>query len=413
MRRMIVKHDMRRVVVTGMGMISSIGFDVAQNLKSLQQGTSGISFSDVQKKYNFRSHVHGDPHRLYDDLNIEKRSQRFMNTGAKWNYIAMQEAISDSGLEEKEISHPMTGILMGSGGIDSVSIRRVIDITLESGPKKVGPFSVPQMMTSSHVACLAVLFKILGVNYSVSSACATSTHCIGHGVELIQWGKQDIMFVGGGDALDWSSAATFDAMKALSSKHNHTPEQASRPYDKDRDGFVMSAGAGVLVLEELEHAKKRGADIYAEMIGYAATSDGFDMVQPSGKGAARCMKMALKETNIPVNYISPHATSTPLGDLREIEAIQNVFGHDIPPLSATKSLTGHALGATGVHEAIYSLLMMKHNFITASANIETLSPEFFDIPIVRELRENVKMDCVLSNSFGFGGTNATLVFKKI
>jgi 3-oxoacyl-[acyl-carrier-protein] synthase-1 len=338
---------------------------------------------------------------------------RFLGGGAAWNHVAMEQAIRDSGVEEKEISNVRTGIVMGSGGPSCRAIIDAADTARSKGPKRVGPFAVPKAMSSTASATLATWFKIKGVNYSISSACATSNHCIGNAAELIQWGKQDLIFAGGCEELDWSLSVLFDAMGAMSSKYNETPQKASRAYDKDRDGFVIAGGAGVLVLEELEHAKARGAKIYGEIAGYGATSDGYDMVAPSGEGAARCMKMALENVKAPVDYINPHATSTPIGDIKEIEAVREVFGAKCPPISATKSLTGHSLGATGVQEAIYSLLMMQNGFICESANIENLDPAFADIPIVRERQDNVKLGCVLSNSFGFGGTNASVVFKRL
>jgi len=338
---------------------------------------------------------------------------RFLGGGAAWNHVAMEQAIRDSGVEEKEISNVRTGIVMGSGGPSCRAIIDAADTARSKGPKRVGPFAVPKAMSSTASATLATWFKIKGVNYSISSACATSNHCIGNAAELIQWGKQDLIFAGGCEELDWSLSVLFDAMGAMSSKYNETPQKASRAYDKDRDGFVIAGGAGVLVLEELEHAKARGAKIYGEVAGYGATSDGYDMVAPSGEGAVRCMKMALENVKAPVDYINPHATSTPIGDIKEIEAVREVFGAKCPPISATKSLTGHSLGATGVQEAIYSLLMMQNGFICESANIENLDPAFADIPIVRERQDNVKLGCVLSNSFGFGGTNASVVFKRL
>jgi 3-oxoacyl-[acyl-carrier-protein] synthase-1 len=335
-----------------------------------------------------------------------------MGDGAAWNWIAMQQAITDAGLEESDVKNERTGLIMGSGGPSTRTIVAAADTTREKSPKRVGPFAVPAAMSSTNSATLAVPFGIRGVNYSISSACATSTHCIGNAAELIQWGKQDVMFAGGGEELDWTLSVLFDAMGAMSSDFNDTPARASRAYDKDRDGFIIAGGGGTVVLEELEHARARGAKIYCELVGYGATSDGVDMVQPSGEGAARCMALALSTVNEKVDYINPHATSTPIGDLREIEAIREVFGNDIPPISATKSLTGHSLGAAGVQEAIYSILMMQNDFICESANIEELDPDFADIPIVRERRDNVNLDVVLSNSFGFGGTNGTLVFQR-
>jgi 3-oxoacyl-[acyl-carrier-protein] synthase-1 len=358
--------------------------------------------------------VHGAP-RLDPEEVVDRRAMRFLGGGAAWNHVAMEQAIRDAGLEEAEISNERTGIVMGSGGPSCRAIIEAADTARGKGPKRVGPFAVPKAMSSTASATLATWFKIKGVNYSISSACATSNHCIGNAFELIQYGKQDMMFAGGCEELDWTLTVLFDAMGALSSKYNDTPAKASRAYDADRDGFVISAGAGVVVLEELEHAKARGARIYAELAGYGATSDGADMVAPSGEGAARCMRLALKEVKPPVDYINPHATSTPIGDLKEIEAIREVFGsgEKCPPISATKSLAGHSQGATGVHEAIYSLLMMNNGFICESANIENLDPAFADMPILRERRDNVTLGCVLSNSFGFGGTNASIVFKRL
>jgi 3-oxoacyl-[acyl-carrier-protein] synthase-1 len=338
---------------------------------------------------------------------------RFLGTGAAWNHVAMEQAIRDAGLEENDVSNERTGIIMGSGGPSTRTIVDAADTTRSKGPKRVGPFAVPKAMSSTASATLATWFKIKGVNYSIASACATSNHCIGNAAEIIQWGKQDMIFAGGCEDLDWTMSVLFDAMGAMSSSFNQTPDKASRAYDKDRDGFVIAGGAGVLVLEELEHAKARGAKIYAELAGYGATSDGHDMVAPSGEGAMRCMRQALATVKAPIDYINPHATSTPIGDIKEIEAVREVFGDKIPPISGTKSLTGHSLGAAGVQEAIYSLLMMNNGFICESANIENLDPAFEDIPIVRERRDNVQLGCVLSNSFGFGGTNASVVFKRL
>ena len=405
---------MRRVVVTGMGIVSSIGNNTQEVLASLREAKPGISRADKYAELGFRCQVHGAP-TLNAEEAIDRRAMRFLGGGAAWNHVAMEQAIRDAGLEDGEISDPMTGIIMGSGGPSTRTIVEAADIARSKGPKRVGPFAVPKAMASSPSATLATWFKIKGASYSISSACATSNHCIGNAYELIQWGKQDVMFAGGCEELDWTLSVLFDAMGAMSSKFNATPEKASRAYDVDRDGFVISGGAGVLVLEELEHAKARGARIYAEVAGYGASSDGNDMVAPSGEGAARCMRMALANVKPPVDYINPHATSTPVGDLREIEAVRDVFGagDKCPPISATKSLTGHSQGATGVHEAIYSLLMMNNGFICESANIDTLDPAFADMPIVRERRDDVKLGCVLSNSFGFGGTNACVVFKRL
>jgi 3-oxoacyl-[acyl-carrier-protein] synthase-1 len=362
----------------------------------------------------FRSQVHGAP-TLDASEAVDRRAMRFLGGGAAWNHVAMEQAIRDAGLEESEVSNERTGIVMGSGGPSTRAIVEAADVARSKGPKRVGPFGVPKSMSSTASATLATWFKIRGLSYSISSACATSNHCIGNAYELIQYGKQDMVFAGGCEELDWTLTVLFDGMGALSSKYNETPSKASRAYDADRDGFVISAGAGVLVLEELDHAKARGARIYGELAGYGATSDGVDMVSPSGEGAARCMRMALKDVKPRVDYINPHATSTPIGDLKEIEAIREVFGSGdkCPPISATKSLTGHSQGATGVHEAIYSLLMMNNGFICESANIENLDPAFADMPILRQRRDGVTLGCVLSNSFGFGGTNASIVFKRL
>ena len=405
---------MRRVVVTGMGIVSSIGNNTQEVLASLREAKSGVVRADKYAELGFRCHVHGAP-TLDASEAVDRRAMRFLGGGAAWNHVAMEQAIRDAGLEESEISNERTGLVMGSGGPSTRAIVEAADIARSKGPKRVGPFAVPKAMSSTASATLATWFKIKGLSYSISSACATSNHCIGNAFELIQYGKQDMMFAGGCEELDWTLTVLFDAMGALSSKYNDTPAKASRAYDADRDGFVISAGAGVLVLEELEHAKARGARIYAELAGYGATSDGADMVAPSGEGAARCMRLALKDVKPPVDYINPHATSTPIGDLKEIEAIREVFGsgEKCPPISATKSLTGHSQGATGVHEAIYSLLMMNSGFICESANIENLDPAFADMPILRERRDNVTLGCVLSNSFGFGGTNASIVLKRL
>ena len=402
---------MRRVVVTGIGIVSSIGSNSQEVNASLREAKPGIVKAEDYTRLGFRCQVHGAP-TIDLDSSIDRRVRRFMGDGAAWNWIAMQQAITDAGLEESDVKNERTGLIMGSGGPSTRTIVAAADTTREKSPKRVGPFAVPAAMSSTNSATLAVPFGIRGVNYSISSACATSTHCIGNAAELIQWGKQDVMFAGGGEELDWTLSVLFDAMGAMSSHFNDTPAKASRAYDKDRDGFIIAGGGGTVVLEELEHARARGAKIYCELVGYGATSDGVDMVQPSGEGAARCMALALSTVNEKVDYINPHATSTPIGDLREIEAIREVFGNDIPPISATKSLTGHSLGAAGVQEAIYSILMMQNDFICESANIEELDPDFADIPIVRERRDNVNLDVVLSNSFGFGGTNGTLVFQR-
>jgi 3-oxoacyl-[acyl-carrier-protein] synthase I len=405
---------MRRVVVTGMGIVSSIGNNTQEVLAALREARSGIVRADKYSELGFRSQVHGAPTLDAAEV-VDRRAMRFHGGGTGWNHVAMEQAIRDSGLEDKEISHERTGIIMGSGGPSARTIVESADIARSKGPKRVGPFAVPKAMSSTASATLATWFKIKGVNYSISSACATSNHCIGNASEIIQLGKQDVIFAGGCEELDWTLSVLFDAMGAMSSKFNATPEKASRAYDADRDGFVIAGGAGVLVLEELEHAKARGARIYAEIAGYGATSDGYDMVAPSGEGAERCMRMALSTVKAPVDYINPHATSTPAGDPPEIEAVRKVFGagDKCPPISATKSLTGHSLGAAGVQEAIYSLLMMNNGFICESANIENLDPVFADMPIVRERRDNVSLGCVLSNSFGFGGTNASIVLKHV
>ena len=403
--------SMRRVVVTGMGIVASIGNDAQEVLASLREARSGLVRAKDYAELGFRCQVHGEPKLDWENM-IDRKVRRFMGAGAAWNYIAMEQAIRDAGLEESDVTNERTGLIMGSGGPSTRAIVQAADTTRSKGPRKVGPFEVPKSMSSTNSATLATPFKIHGVNYSISSACSTSAHCVGNAAELIQWGKQDIIFAGGGEELDWTLSVLFDAMNAMSSDFNETPEKASRAYDIRRDGFVIAGGAGVLVMEELEHAKARGAKIYAELAGYGATSDGHDMVQPSGEGAVRCMKLAMEGIDCKIDYINPHATSTPIGDLKEIEALREVFGSDIPPISATKSLTGHSLGAAGVHEAIYSLLMMNNGFICESANIEELDPAFSDIPIVRERLDNAQLNCVMSNSFGFGGTNAALVFKR-
>jgi 3-oxoacyl-[acyl-carrier-protein] synthase-1 len=403
---------MKRVVVTGMGIVSSIGNNTQEVLASLREAKSGIVKADKYAELGFRCQVHGAP-TLDAAESVDRRAMRFLGGGAAWNHVAMEQAIRDSGLETGDISNERTGLIMGSGGPSTRTIVESADVARSKGPKRVGPFAVPKAMSSTASATLSTWFKIKGVNYSISSACATSNHCIGNAFETIVMGKQDIVFAGGCEELDWTLSVLFDAMGAMSSNFNDTPQKASRAYDADRDGFVIAGGAGVLVLEELEHAKARSAKIYAEVAGYGATSDGVDMVQPSGEGAVRCMRMALADVNAPVDYINPHATSTPIGDLKEIEAIREVFGAKCPPISATKSLTGHSLGAAGAQEAIYSLLMMNSGFICESANIDNLDPAFADVPIVRARRDNVKLGCVLSNSFGFGGTNASVVFKHV
>jgi 3-oxoacyl-[acyl-carrier-protein] synthase I len=404
---------MRRVVVTGMGIVSSIGNNTQEVLASLREARSGIVKAEDYERYGFRCQVHGAPSLNPEEI-VDRRAMRFHGKGTAWNHVAMDQAIRDAGLEEGDISHERTGIIMGSGGPSTRVIVEAADITRDRGPKRIGPFAVPKAMSSTASATLATWFKIKGVNYSISSACATSNHCVGNAYEMIQYGKQDVMFAGGCEDLDWTLSSLFDAMGAMSTKYNDRPATASRAYDANRDGFVIAGGAGVLVLEELERAKARGARIYGEVVGYGMTSDGYDMVAPSGEGAIRCMRMALKDVHNPVDYINPHATSTPVGDEKEIEAIREVFGSGdrCPPISATKSLTGHSLGATGVQEAIYSLLMMNNGFICESAHIEEIDPAFADMNIVRKRVDDARIDTVLSNSFGFGGTNATLVFSR-
>jgi len=403
---------MKRVVITGIGIVSCLGNNQSEVYESLINTKSGISFSEEYKKFNFKSQICGMPNIKFED-HIDRKFIRFMGDGSAYNYIAMKEAVTDSGLEEKDISNELTGIIMGSGGPSVKNVVHAVDSTRESSPKKMGPFVVPRTMASTVSATLAVPFKIKGVNYSISSACATSGHCIGNAMELIQFGKQKIVFAGGGEEIHWAMSSMFDAMTALSSKYNDNPKTASRPYDKTRDGFVIAGGAGVLVLEELEHAKARGAKIYAELTGYGATSDGYDMVAPSGEGAVRCMKMALSTVKNKIDYLNTHGTSTPVGDITELKAVREAFGESIPKISSTKSLTGHPLGAASVHEAIYCLIMMKNNFIAASANITEMDDEAKNFPIVTKVEKNVTLNSVMSNSFGFGGTNATLIFEKI
>ena len=401
---------MRRVVVTGMGIVSSIGNSTQEVLASLHESKSGITRSESYAELGFRSQVYGAPQLDAAEV-VDRRAMRFHGGGTAWNHVAMDQAIRDAGLEPDEVSHLRTGLIMGSGGSSTRTIVEAADITRSKGPKRVGPFAVPKAMSSTASATLSTWFKIKGASYSISAACATTNICIGNAAEQIQWGKQDIVFAGGCEDLDWTLSVLFDAMGAMSSDYNDRPAVASRPYDKNRDGFVISGGAGVLVLEELEHAKARGARIYAEIVGYGATSDGADMVAPSGEGAQRAMQLALSGIAAPIDYINPHATSTPVGDLKEIEAIRAVFGDKCPPISATKSLTGHSQGATGVHEAVYSILMMQNGFIAASAHIDEIDPAFADMPILRERQDNVRLGHVLSNGFGFGGANASLVFK--
>jgi 3-oxoacyl-[acyl-carrier-protein] synthase-1 len=402
---------LRRVVITGLGIVSSIGNNKNEVADALRQGRSGLAFSPEYAELGFRSHVHG-PIRLQTQALIDRKVLRFMGDSAAFNYLAMQEAVADSGLEESDVSNPRTGLIVGSGGASTANVVEAVDLLRSKGLRKVGPYMVPRTMSSTTAACLSTPFKIKGVSYSISSACATSSHCIGNGAELIQLGKQDIVFAGGGEEVHWSMTLMFDAMGALSSKYNDSPQSASRPYDAQRDGFVISGGGGVVVLEELQHAKARGAKIYAELVGYGATSDGYDMVQPSGEGAVRCMQQALQGVRGPIDYLNTHGTSTPVGDVRELQAIREVFGAEPPAISSTKSITGHALGAAGVHEAIYSLLMMDGGFIAASANLQQLDPAAEGFPIVREVKAGVSLKTVMSNSFGFGGTNACLVFQR-
>ena len=408
---------MRRVVVTGIGIVSSLGNNQGEVRQSLKEGRSGIVFVPEYKEMGFRSHVHGGI-TLDPDTAVDRRLRRFMGDGAVWNHVAMQQAIEDSGLPEADVSNERSGLIMGSGGPSTKDQVAAADLLRDKkSSKRVGPFMVPRTMSSTNSATLATPFKIKGVNYSITSACSTSAHCIGNAAELIQWGKQDVMFAGGGESLHWSLSVLFDAMPALSSGFNDTPTKASRPFDAKRDGFVISGGGGCVVLEELEHAKARGAKIYAEVAGYAATSDGFDMVQPSGEGAARCMRLAINGIKEPVDYINTHGTSTPIGDAQELKAIREVFGapgssNRIPYFNSTKSLTGHALGAAGVHEAIYTLMMMQDRFVAASANVDEPDPEAAGMPLVTQRKDGIDLNVTLSNSFGFGGTNACLVFKR-
>ena len=403
---------MKRVVVTGIGIVSCLGNNQEEVYQSLLNSKSGISYCEEYKEHNLKSNVHGKPNIKLENY-IDRKIIRFMGAGSAYNYISMKEAIKDSGLEEKDVSNNSTGIVMGSGGPSIENLVLAVDKTRAKTPKLMGPFIVPRTMASTASATLAVPFKIKGVNYSISSACATSGHCIGNAVELIQSGKQKIMFAGGSDELHWAMTAMFDAMTALSSKYNDTPDKASRPYDKTRDGFVIAGGGGVLVLEDYDHAKARGAKIYAEITGYGATSDGYDMVAPSGEGALRCMNMALNTSKNKIDYINTHGTSTPVGDITELKAVGNTFKDNIPKISSTKSLSGHPLGAASVHEAIYCLIMMKNNFIAASANINDMDDEAKKFPIITKVEKNVILNSVMSNSFGFGGTNATLIFEKI
>ena len=401
----------KRVVITGLGILSSIGNNKGEVLESLKKGRSGIVHAPEYEELGFRSHVHGTI-KMDPSDHIDRKLYRFMGDGAAYNFLAMEQAIADAGLEPHEVSNERTGLVVGSGGPSTKNIVEAADKARNKKPKYVGPYMVPRTMSSTNSATLATPFKIRGVNYTISSACSTSAHCIGHGAELIQWGKQDIVFAGGGEELHWSLSVMFDAMGALSSKYNDTPEKASRPYDAERDGFVIAGGGGVVVLESLEHALARGAKIYGELTGYCANSDGYDMVQPSGEGAVRCMREVLKTVKGEISYINTHGTSTPVGDIKELEGIREVFGDTTPPISSTKSLTGHSLGATGVHEVIYSLLMMENNFISASANIDHLDEGAHGITVVRERQDNVEHDTIMSNSFGFGGTNASLAISK-
>jgi len=402
---------MRRVVVTGMGIVSCLGTDKEAVLDSLKEGRSGIKFQEEYKELGFRSQVAGSIDLDYTDL-IDCKLVRFMGDAAAYAYLSMDQAIKDANLSEEMVSNVRTGLIAGSGGASSADIVEAADILRTKGVRRVGPYRVTRTMGSTVSACLATPFKIKGVNYSITSACATSAHCIGNAMEQIQLNKQDIVFAGGGEELHWSLSMMFDAMGALSSKYNDTPEKASRAYDANRDGFVIAGGGGMIVLEELEHAKARGAKIYGELVGYGATSDGYDMVAPSGEGAVRCMKQAMSTVDGGIDYINSHGTSTPAGDIQELKAMKETFGAEMPPVSSTKSLTGHSLGATGVQEAIYSLLMMENNFICASANIDDLDPAAEGLPVVTERKDNVDLQRVMSNSFGFGGTNSTLVFEK-
>ncbi|WP_432696830.1 beta-ketoacyl-ACP synthase I [Marinobacterium sp. YM272] len=402
---------MRRVVVTGMGIVSCLGNDKETVLESLKQGRSGIKYQPEYAELGFRSQVAGSVDIDLDSL-IDRKLRRFMGNAAAYAYVAMDQAVKDSGLSEDQVSNVRTGLIAGSGGASSADIVEAADVLREKGVRRIGPYRVTRTMGSTVSACLATPFKIKGINYSITSACATSAHCIGNAMEQIQLGKQDVVFAGGGEELHWSLTCMFDAMGALSSKYNDTPEKASRAYDANRDGFVIAGGAGMLVLEELEHAKARGAKIYAELVGYGATSDGYDMVAPSGEGAVRCMQQAMSTVDGTIDYINSHGTSTPAGDIQELKAMKTTFGDDMPKVSSTKSLTGHSLGATGAQEAIYSLLMQQNDFICASANIEELDPEAQGLPVVTVRQDGVNLERVMSNSFGFGGTNSTLVFQK-
>ena len=403
---------MRRVVITGMGLVSSLGNDLESVTRHLREGRSGIRFNPTYAEVGMRSQVCGAVPLDMDALNIDRKVKRFMGDAAAYAYLAMQQAIKDAGLNNAQVSHPRTGLIAGSGGASAFNQMEAMDILREKGIARVGPFRVPRTMSNTVSACLATPFRIKGLSYSIASACASSAHCSGHAMEQIRLGNQDIVFAGGGEEEHWSQSYLFDAMGALSSQHNDNPEKASRPYDTRRDGFVISAGGGMVVVEALDHALARGARIHAEIIGYGATSDGYDMVAPSGEGGMRCMQQALASVEEPIDYINAHGTSTLVGDLAEMRAIRKVFGRQMPPISSTKSLSGHALGAAGVHEAIYCMLMMRENFIAGSANIDNLDPELTDMPVLREARSGVNLNTVMSNSFGFGGTNATLVLKR-
>ena len=403
--------EIPRVVVTGIGIVSSVGVGCNTVSEALRKGQSGIRFSQAYADLGFRSHIHGDIEADLDQQ-IDRKLKRFMGDAAAYNYLAMEEAVSNSGLTQKQISDLRTGLVMGSGGGSPENIVEAADLLRQRGVKRVGPYRVTRTMASTATACLGTAYKIRGVSYAISSACATSAHCIGNAAELIQMGKQDVVFAGGGEEVHWSTSVMFDAMGALSSSYNDRPESASRAYDANRDGFVISGGAGVLVLESLSHAEARGAPVYAELVGYGATSDGHDMVQPSGDGAARCMAQALQSVDGPIDYLNAHGTSTPVGDIAELGAIRQVFGDQMPRIASTKSLTGHALGAAGVNEAVYALLMLREDFISASANIQELDPMAEGYPIVRELQVDAGLNQVMSNSFGFGGTNCTLVFRR-
>ncbi|WAN11393.1 beta-ketoacyl-ACP synthase I [Stutzerimonas balearica] len=402
---------MRRVVITGLGIVSCLGNDKDTVSANLRAGRPGIRYNQAYADMGLRSQVSGSVDINLEEL-IDRKVMRFMGDAAAYAYLAMEQAVKDAGFSLDDISNPRIGLIAGSGGASTINQMEAIDILREKGVKRIGPYRVPRTMSSTVSACLATPFRIKGLNYSIASACATSAHCIGHAMEQIQMGKQDVVFAGGGEEEHWSQSCLFDAMGALSSQYNETPEKASRAYDANRDGFVIAGGGGIVVVEELEHALKRGAKIYAEIVGYGATSDGYDMVAPSGEGALRCMQQAMSTVEGPIDYLNTHGTSTPVGDVAEIKAVRNMFGDKVPVISSTKSLSGHSLGAAGVHEAIYCMLMMQGNFLAASANIEELDSEVADMPILRETRENAQFDTVMSNSFGFGGTNATLVLKR-